>query len=211
MVNLYAVDISKLPDPRVLPKVMESLSSQRKKRIAYCGQESARRQRLGAGLLLQQVFRMHGIESDVLQFEDGGKPIVDGLSFNLSHSGNLVLCAVGSQDVGCDVEKLREAPKKVGSRFFTEQEQDYLNTLDDEEYDRAFFQIWTMKESYVKMTGEGLRVPLSMLETDRGTPLGMIRNGEREVCHYKEYDIPGYQVVVCAKECEFANIQWFYF
>lgn len=206
MTCLYIADISTLPDPKVRPKIMDTLSPERKQRIARCTQEQARRQRLGAGLLLQQVFHNHEVKSGALRLGKYGKPEIEGLNFNLSHSGNIVACAVSKETVGCDVEKLREAPPKIGDRFFCEREKQYLRMLAGQQYDREFFRLWTIKESYLKMTGEGLSFPMRRLEIDLKDSVKIIRDGILQPCFVREYIVSGYQVSVCSKEDEFAEM-----
>lgn len=93
--------------------------------------------------------------------------------FNLSHSGDMVIMAVSAYPVGCDMEgtktekngtkeeKRSERNLKIARRFFTEREQKAV----EEGGNEAFYRIWTRKESYIKMTGEGMKVPFLSLET----------------------------------------------
>ena len=52
MVHIYAVDITNLPDPLEVPELMGDLPEIRKQKILKCRQPEARKQSLGAGLLL---------------------------------------------------------------------------------------------------------------------------------------------------------------
>ena len=173
---------------------MKALPTERRKKILSCKQKQKRLQCLGAGLLLNKVLSRYGISSELVYVDSNGKPIVDGIYFNLSHSGDLVICAVSEKTVGCDIEKIKDAPKQVAERSFSEEEREHLKTYSGYEYNREFFRIWTRKESYLKMTGAGLRVPLNMLEI--------------KDCYMQEYEIPGYQISVCAQENEFAELVW---
>ena len=75
-----------------------------------------------------------------------------------------------------------------------------------EERDHRFFRIWTMKESYIKMTGEGMRLSFDCFEFLLDSEKTRVRrDGKILSCHIMEYDIPGYKVSVCAKEEEFAR------
>ena len=56
--------------------------------------------------------------------------------------------------VGIDIEYVREYDVDIARRFFTREEQDYLDVSDDK--DEAFTRIWTSKEAYGKFTGGGL-------------------------------------------------------
>jgi 4'-phosphopantetheinyl transferase len=81
-----------------------------------------------------------------------GKPCVPGarVKFNLSHSGELALCAVASdREVGVDVKRVRAVPemRRIVERFFPGEE------AGDP---AAFFRLWTRREAFVKATGRGL-------------------------------------------------------
>lgn len=206
MVHVYAVDITDLPDPLEYPKLMEELSENRKQKIIECRQQESRKQSLGAGLLLRHVLKSHGILEQAIWTGKYGKPETEGIYFNLSHSKNMVVCAVSEGIVGCDIEKISKLPEKVADRFFCEDEIKYLNQVSAEKRSEEFFRLWTMKESYIKMTGEGLHLPLNRFEmcfSEEG--IKVRRDGEIQNCFFKEYDMPGYKLTVCAKEKEFAE------
>lgn len=82
--------------------------------------------------------------------------------FNISHSGNLAVCAVGETELGADIERIRPVREAVCRRVFTEREQDWLRQKADTK--EAFIRLWTLKESYIKATGQGLRTELSAVE-----------------------------------------------
>lgn len=107
------------------------------------------------------------------RFEPHGKPkIVDfPLHFSLSHSGDYVLCAVSDREVGADIQKLQSIDfPKLASRFFAKVEYKALEECDSEaEQQKLFFRLWTKKEAYGKLTGQGVTAILS-----------------RDVCHKLE-------------------------
>ena len=124
-----------------------------------------------------------------LQYRFGphGKPeIVDfPLHFSLSHSGDYVLCAVSDREVGADIQKLQTVDfSKLAGRFFTETERKAVQECDiDAERQRLFFQLWTKKEAYGKLTGQGIIAALN-----------------RDVLYTQWPEIPapeGYAVAVC--------------
>ena len=86
-----------------------------------------------------------------------GQPTLPGtgLFCSVSHTDALCVCAVSDAPVGIDAEKLREAPLRVAKRVFSPEEQARLASA--AEPDRVFFEIWTKRESAVKLTGAGLR------------------------------------------------------
>ena len=81
------------------------------------------------------------------------------LCFNVSHSHNLAVYAIAlNRSVGIDLEYLRQIPnvQQLAKRFFSPDESTIINTLDKEQQEEFFFRVWTIKEAYLKATGEGL-------------------------------------------------------
>jgi 4'-phosphopantetheinyl transferase len=60
------------------------------------------------------------------------------------------------KEVGADIEEIRQGKKSIAESFFAKEENDYLNKYKEDTYDKAFTQLWTMKESFVKQNGEGI-------------------------------------------------------
>lgn len=201
MVTLYAAEISTLPDPKDTPWPLGLLSAGRRERVLQYAMSGDRRRCLGAGLLLRKVLPLYGISAEDIRTGADGKPVVRGIGFNVSHSGNIVICAVGDGAVGCDVEKITAAPDGVAARFFHPNEVRYLQESEPQVSDQNFFRIWTMKESYLKMTGEGLKLPLDRFEVRPGNgEVRIFRENQPLPCWITEYRFMGYQAAVCTNE-----------
>ena len=85
------------------------------------------------------------------------------LQFNVSHSANMALIAVGSEHrLGVDIEKIRGDvdTSALAERFFSLRERAGLQALPDHLRVPGFFACWTRKEAFLKATGEGLSFPL---------------------------------------------------
>ena len=108
-----------------------------------------------------------------------GKPFfygVAGQEFNLSHSGDVALCALDGKPVGVDVQKVKMWRDSLPRRTCTPAELVWLDGGED--LWARFAQLWALKECRAKYTGMGLtrpvfsiRVPLpkdgeSLLELD---------------------------------------------
>ena len=205
MVHLYALDISHLPDPKDRPELLNGIWPDRREKALQQREDIKRKQSAGASLLLRWALRQHGLETLVLSYSDNGKPLAEGICFSLSHSGDRVICAIAEQAVGCDIEKTGKARVKVAKRFFAADELEYLGRFSADALDREFFRLWTMKESYIKMTGEGLRLPLSSFRVCIGDEASVFRNGIPCICRIKEYHIEGYSVSVCSEDRDFSK------
>jgi 4'-phosphopantetheinyl transferase len=82
--------------------------------------------------------------------------------FNISHSGNQVVAAFSDKELGIDVEKIKGDRRKIAKRFFTPSEIEDLEALENEEEQmHYFYQLWTLKESYMKAIGSGMTMSLS--------------------------------------------------
>ncbi|NCA84921.1 MAG: 4'-phosphopantetheinyl transferase superfamily protein [Clostridia bacterium] len=83
------------------------------------------------------------------------------IHFNVSHSGRWIVTALSDAPVGVDVEKVRNANLAVARRFFATEEYLQLTTKNEESQRSFFFDLWTLKESYLKALGTGLTRPLN--------------------------------------------------
>ncbi|WP_394147501.1 4'-phosphopantetheinyl transferase family protein [Shewanella atlantica] len=111
------------------------------------------------------------------QYGDKGKPSLvpeqrekSGLEFNISHSGDWLLIAVikdsmtapGHIELGVDIERYRASTDiyPILNHYFTQDESDSLLALDEEGQRDRFFDLWALKESYIKAKGLGLALSL---------------------------------------------------
>lgn len=97
-------------------------------------------------------------------FEAGpfGKPALAAvhlrpwLHFNISHARGLVACVIAGVPVGVDVEAGDGEPSPAVAERFAPGERAMLAKAAGDEYRSIFFRLWTLKEAYLKATGEGL-------------------------------------------------------
>ena len=189
MVRVFISNISNMPDPLDNPKVLDGLPDERKEKIKRIKIALGRRQSLGAGLLLKRA-----------QTELG-----EDLCYNLSHSGDYVICATSKFAVGCDIEKIKKAPLKVAKRYFYEKEVSFLEKMPEVDRNEAFYRLWTIKESFVKMLKKGLAMGLDSFEVSFNDGISIKNNDEKVACHIKEYNLEGYKISVCSEEEFFAD------
>lgn len=83
------------------------------------------------------------------------------LQFNLSHSGEFALLAVGQKfPLGIDLEIFSGREYlNLGKYMFSEQEQTALRNMPNSMQALTFFKIWAQKEAFIKACGLGLSYP----------------------------------------------------
>lgn len=111
--------------------------------------------------------RIAGVFPGDWQFGTGahGKPAVvtptefASLRFNLSHSDGMIVCLVSrAGEVGVDVERTRRPidPESIAKHFFAPVERQQLAGLPSDHRALRSYQIWVLKEAYLKGCGAGL-------------------------------------------------------
>lgn len=96
-----------------------------------------------------------------------GKPFVEGIHFNISHSKDIIVFAFSKDlQLGIDIEYMKDNVKykQLINRFFSSLEiKDFLS-LDESFHQEAFFNGWSRKEAYIKAVGKGLNIPLDSFD-----------------------------------------------
>lgn len=86
----------------------------------------------------------------------------------MSHCRTAVACAVAKRSIGVDIESLRSFNDSLAHHVLSHDE--YLMVKTSPSPQREFVQLWTMKESRLKMTGTGLRTDIkTVLHNDKST------------------------------------------
>ena len=103
--------------------------------------------------LIKECLAEYGIQSTQVLRTAKGKPYVPGVHLSVSHGGNYFVCIISDKPVGIDVQERRKvAANKIAARYFSDDEKRFV----EKEGEVGFFKLWTRKEAYSKLTGEGL-------------------------------------------------------
>lgn len=115
---------------------------------------------------LQSIYGIKNPDLSQLQVTDYGRISLPGQpDFNISHSGDYVLCGFSAQGrIGVDVEEVRPVDLNDFTGVMTPAQMEMIYAAPDQI--QAFFRLWTLKESAIKANGKGLSIPLNELETD---------------------------------------------
>lgn len=100
-------------------------------------------------------------------YGEKGKPYFkeESVYFSLSHSKDYVFGVFSEREIGADIQYGKpDYSERIVSRFFTEKEQKLWQGCSDKETRRRlFYKLWTRKEAYGKLTGDGI---IAGLQTD---------------------------------------------
>lgn len=137
-------------------------------------------------LVRTTLARATGRDAASLTFTIGerGRPELDlpdgevSVRFNLSHTlGRVAVAVTASDDVGVDVERMRDVNLGVAERHFAPSEAASLRALPADQQEARFFAYWTLKEAYIKARGLGLALPLDGFAFDLDGDCGDGRMG----------------------------------
>ena len=152
---------------------------------------------------VSRVLELLGQPLDLeLYYGEKGKPYLKDYPyyFNLSHSGSYVVCAFSGQEVGVDIQQYKRADiTRLAERFFSTEEKKALKACHDwKEREQLFYQLWTRKEAYGKLTGEGIAAVIdrSVLPAMEGEP-PTAETGAESSLFWQEWTLEGYGIALC--------------
>jgi 4'-phosphopantetheinyl transferase len=211
MIEVYAVDLSKPIKKENFDQLLACVSQEKRMRIRRFFKEEDRIRGLMADILIRYIIiRKLGLKNEDIEFytNDYGKPFLkerEDFQFNLSHSGIWVVGAVDNRPIGIDVERIQPIDLDISKNYFSPDEhQDLMSQADRFSY---FFTLWSLKESYIKIKGKGLSMPLNSFSIKFFRP-GEIRIKAKdrllENIFFVQYDIHReYKMAVCAHHRNF--------
>lgn len=149
----------------------ENLPLITQKRIDRYKFESLRTHSILRNIFLRKVLsKYHNNHYSEWSFKttNNGKPEIDQplteLRFNISSTSDQIICGVTRKNViGVDIEKMEQAEdlQQLARRYFSPYEINYLQAEPMENFTLKFYEIWVLKESFIKATGLGLSTPLN--------------------------------------------------
>ncbi|MEE0931404.1 MAG: 4'-phosphopantetheinyl transferase superfamily protein [Acutalibacteraceae bacterium] len=213
MIQLYLLETEKLNNDEIFTKYYNRLSPYRKEKTDKMRMRKDKNLSLAVGIIIDTYLKRINMNEKDMHYssEEYGKPYFENLKnlhFNASHSGEMALCAFSDSEVGCDIEIISKSNTDLAKRFFTQSEYEFIISTDKEctdissQQEERFYRIWTLKESFLKLTGEGLSGGLNTFEIkfqDNNTPV-VIKNSILLPIYFKEYSLKNYRIALCSKE-----------
>ncbi len=198
MIKTWLTDIRPLYQDERYEICYMSLPAFRKEKADRIRSQKGKAQSAGAWMLLEKIRKEYGIS--------------DEAAFNLSHSGDYVLCSVDMDCheetmVGCDIEEIKEIDLNIAKRFFCPSE--YEQIIKEKSrviQNDTFYRFWVLKESFMKATRQGMAMDMSSFEIELSSPPFLKKKPDiyTQKYYYHEYEVRGvpYKIAVCSTDRE---------
>jgi 4'-phosphopantetheinyl transferase len=161
IIQVFYIEISMQTVPDIYNKLLQSFPQDISTKILEYTNEKERHLRIAGKALLAYALRQPGMQADVSLEQYGysasNQPILKGsdLKFSISHSGNIVVCAVARGNaIGVDVEKIN--PVKLDLMKFYFNSESWFEIINAPDVYAEFYRHWTMREAAIKAAGFGI-------------------------------------------------------
>ncbi|MFE3576471.1 4'-phosphopantetheinyl transferase family protein [Lysinibacillus sp. NPDC059133] len=215
MVEIYAVKIPEYITGLQFSRLTQYVDLQKKERIKrFVKVEDAYRTLIADILLRSLICEKFGIINHDIIFNvtEYGKPYlknVEQLSYNISHSGDWVVIALNNFEIGIDIEMIKPIDFNFAKQFLTEYEYfDLMSIQEKRKRLEYFYDLWTLKESYVKAIGKGLFFPLKdfTIQKDSLNKITFQSSLDTNSWYFKQYEVDhDYKLSVCSEINSFPN------
>lgn len=162
MIKVAYANVEKLD----LEKGYELVSKKRKEKIDFYRFDKDKKLSCGVYLLLMKLLNEEDIAKPIIKTEKYGKAYItnyENIHFNVSHSRNMICCAISDKPVGTDIEfNDSTIDLNIAKNYFFNSE--YENIMKSSKPTDEFFNYWVLKESYMKYTGLGFNLDLDSFE-----------------------------------------------
>lgn len=107
------------------------------------------------GHLSEALRELEAMGAENISYLPNGKPVAENCFVSISHSKGKCAVCISERPVGIDIEKITDRSfEKTAKRFFGEREKEYYF---NSKSPQSFYEIWTRKEAYSKISGDGIK------------------------------------------------------
>ena len=179
--QVYLLNCGFLDDEELSKKALFHTSKDRQERIIKHNIKSNKKTIIGTDILLKYILKINNINS-VLKHNEDGKPYLENSNIfvSISHSHDYCLIGISAEKIGLDIEKINGLRQNILKRCYSEEEKEYV--LNSTDQTKAFYEIWSRKESFIKANHFMDFKSFSTLVPE-------------ESMKYNSYDVDGYSCV----------------
>lgn len=199
MVKIYLASIANVTDS-IMENQIPYFHPLRREKIRSNCQKNDKKRSFVAGYLIKKALEENGVDYASSEFAQNeyGKVFIPGSSvyFNVSHSGDCVMCITAASSVGCDVEYIEPdtsekeiaIKKNMAKIFLSDGEREILFFKQGDAFLNNFYGYWTLKESAVKCIGRGMSFPLEEI------PIDIAKSSAQSIMlHSRHYRLRGWK------------------
>ena len=149
----------------------DNIDKNRLEKIKKSSNVLFKKEQLGANLLLNDIlenyFFMDTTKIEYI-YNEFGKPYIkdSNLYFSLSHSNGVIALAVSKDELGIDIELIKDVKDNLALKVMNEAEYNIYKGLSKNDKISYFYEVWTSKEAYVKKLGTALTLNPSNINID---------------------------------------------
>lgn len=161
-----------------------------KERIDKKSRREDKNRTLAGAYLLRKGLEKMGVDPDTVRIitTEKGKPYIDGIFFNISHSGERAVCAFGTSETGVDIEKIKPLSERLMDKIALPSERAKISAA------KQIVRLWTRKEALAKCVGTGLGEEI--FKTDLSED---VVRYEGMTYRFKSFELGEYMMSVCTE------------
>ena len=197
IIKVFYTEISPQVMPDVYDKLLQSFPEKITERILRYTNERERNLRItGKALLAYALKKMPGQSATLGQYDYSptNQPILlnSDLRFSISHSGNMVVCAITNDHaLGVDVERTK--PVKLELMKFYFDRESWFEIINAPDVYAEFYRHWTMREAAIKASG----LEIDQMELSAMVPEDHTIQVRNEIFHCRMIPVR-YDYTICA-------------
>lgn len=182
MAVVYILNANNLKTDLTLYK---NIDKRRLERIKKSKNTLVIKEQLGSHLLLTDVLEnTYFQEIDKIEYiyNESGKPYIkdSSLYFSLSHSNGIIALTVSKEEIGLDIELIKDVKDTLSRRIMNDLEYNTYQSLNKESKKIYFFEVWTSKEAYIKKLGTSITLNPSNISIEEDVLLKKINISSNE-------------------------------
>ncbi|MBB6714148.1 4'-phosphopantetheinyl transferase family protein [Clostridium gasigenes] len=214
--DIFIVKTLNVKDEKI-KKMCEHISCEKRIKVNKFVNKNDKIQTIVADILIRdQLIKKFNIRNENISFNKNtyGKPYVEKIqnfNFNISHSGEFVVVAISEHEIGIDIEKINSIEYfDIAKNFFSNEEVRYIICPNEQESLERFYEVWTLKEAYIKFNGKGLSIPLNSFTIffDKDNSIKVVDRNEYNNHIFNQINIlPGYKLSLCRLNNESIDIK----
>lgn len=207
MVEIYYVNINCDEASSCLEEARKMISKDRREKSYRFRLRKDQFRCVYSSLIVQYLVSDKVGRAEKLQFmyNDYGKQYYIGekpIYFNCSHSGDYIVCALSTEEIGVDIEQIGEEYFEIARQCFSSEENYAIRSAKGNFRRKMFYTYWTLKESYIKLIGKGLSIPLHSFSFEFKAKRYQLKDKENHILFYTSVFQEDYILSIASLEQE---------